>query len=214
MQVRVSDIARRRGAILAMVAVGHVALFAAMLLLAAPTLRFQTYDEPVFTVELLRPPSDQPSAPSPAPRPRLVRPTPRPNAVAPLYVPTTPAPAAPSQAPSALPGFNAEGEDLVRKAFRARSPGCANRDAVALTQAERDACDERFGKGAKDAPFLEAAIGKEKRADFDRAAAKKQMRYRYKRANLPPGTATPQGPGVLGPSVSAPPDFLNPVTDR
>lgn len=201
MPVRVSDIARRRGAILAMVAAGHVALFAAMLLLAAPTLQFQAYDEPVFTVELLRPPSDQPSAPSPAPRPRFLRPTPRPSAVAPLYAPTTPAPATPSQTPAALPGFNAEGEDLVRKAFRARSPGCANQDAVGLTKAERDACYERFGKDAKDAPFLEAAIGKEKWADFDRAAVKKRRDYEYKRANVPPGVATPQAPGVLGPRM-------------
>lgn len=201
MQVRIGQIARRRGVLLATVALAHVGLFAAVLLLAAPTLRFQTYDEPVFTVELLRPPSDQPAAPSPAPRPRFIRPAPRPSAVAPLYVPAAPPPAGTSQTPPALPGFDVQGEDLIRKAFRARSPGCVNRDAVGLTQAERDACDERFGKGAKDAPFLEAAIGKEKRADFDRAAAKKRRDYEYKRANVPPGTATPQGPGVLGPGM-------------
>ncbi|HYD44942.1 MAG TPA: hypothetical protein VEA79_06750, partial [Phenylobacterium sp.] len=194
-------IARRRGVLLAAVTLAHAGLFAALLLLAAPTLRFATYDEPVFTVELLRPPSDQPAAPSPAPRPRFIRPAPRPSAVAPLYVPRAPSPAAPSSAPPAPSGFDVEGEDLIRKAFRARSPGCANRDAAGLTQAERDACDERFGKGAKDAPFLEAAIGKEKRADFDRAAAKKRRDYQYKRANVPPGIATPQGPGELGPRM-------------
>lgn len=201
MQVRIGQIARRRGVLLAVVALAHVGLFAALLLVAAPTLRFETYDEPVFTVELLRRESDQPSGPSPAPRPRFIRPPARPSAVAPLYVPAPPAPTAPSPTPPALPGFDAGSEDLIRKAFRARSPGCANRDAAGLTKAERDACDERFGKGAKDAPFLEAAIGKEKRADFDRAAAKKRRDYDYKRANVPPGVATPQGPGVLGPGI-------------
>ncbi|MCC7268141.1 MAG: hypothetical protein IT546_12510 [Caulobacteraceae bacterium] len=200
-QVRFGQIARRRGVVLTTVALAHLGLFAALLLAAAPTLRFQTYDEPVFTVELLRPSTDQPSAPSPAPRPRFIRPTPRPSAVAPLYVPTPPQPAAPSPASPPLPGFEGQADDPIRKAFRARSPGCANRDAAGLTQAERDACDERFGEGAKDAPFLEAAIGKEKRADFDRAAAKKRRDYVYKRANVPPGTATPQGPGVLGPGM-------------
>lgn len=201
MQVRFGQIARRRSVLLATVTLAHVGLFAALLLLAAPTLRFQAYDEPVFTVELLRPPSDQPAAPSPAPRPRFIRPAPKPSAVAPLYIPNAPSPATPSPAAPAMPGLDVEGEDLIRKAFRARSPGCANQDAVGLTKAERDACDERFGKGAKDAPFLEAAIGKEKRRDFERAAAKKRRDYEYKRANVPPGVATPQGPGELGPGM-------------
>ena len=77
----------------------------------------------------------------------------------------------------------------VRTALRASPVGCANPDAVGLTRAEREACNEQFGKGAKTAAFPGLGLSREKQAAFDQAAAHKEACRAYRAApgmTLPP----------------------------
>jgi len=70
---------------------------------------------------------------------------------------------------------------------------------VGLNRAERDLCDERFGKGAKDAKFAGLGLTPDKQRLLDAAAARKDADYRYKygaptaqpggRSRLPGATA-------------------------
>jgi hypothetical protein len=107
---------------------------------------------------------------------------------APIAPPLLPVPsAAPSRpAPVALhPAPLPEGpKGDVRTALRQGPVGCANQLAVGLNRAERDNCDEKLGKGAKDAPYYEAGLGMSpaKKALLDSAAAAKEADYRYKHA--------------------------------
>ena len=57
--------------------------------------------------------------------------------------------------------------------------GCANADAVRLTGAERNHCNERFGVEAAKAPALDG-ISPAKRAAFDRAAGRQEANRRYR----------------------------------
>jgi hypothetical protein len=76
----------------------------------------------------------------------------------------------------------------VRQALRQGPVGCANPDAVGLTKAERDLCDEKFGKGVRTAPTY--ATGTELTADkrrlLDAQAAQREAEYRYKHDPTPP----------------------------
>ena len=65
--------------------------------------------------------------------------------------------------------------------------GCANPNL--LTKAERERCLERLGAGAKDAPYYEPPMSRDKRKAFDEAAARKQAYRKYKEANLPTGVS-------------------------
>jgi hypothetical protein len=71
----------------------------------------------------------------------------------------------------------------VRTALRQSPVGCANALAVGLNRAEREFCDEKLGKGAKDAPFFEPglAMSAAKKGLMDRAAANREADYRYGR---------------------------------
>jgi len=87
----------------------------------------------------------QPFLPPEAPTAPIAPPTPPTPAAAPA-----PAPGPPTFHPSPLP----EGpKGDLRTALRHGTVGCANPQAVGLTRAERELCDEKFGKGAKDAAF-------------------------------------------------------------
>jgi hypothetical protein len=72
----------------------------------------------------------------------------------------------------------------VRTALRQGAVGCTNPNAVGLTAAERAACDEKLGKGAKDAPFLGLGLAAEKQKAFDQIAAHKEACRQY-RAGMP-----------------------------
>ena len=176
---------------------GHAAVLA-ILAMAHPQFR-QVESPPVFEVTVaprfLTTTEDRPTPRETAvnrplrPR-RALRPD-ETSQVAPLITrnaPTTSPPADPSAsslAPDQGPAANAS-PDLLRNALRRGAVGCAN--PTLLGKAEREACLEKLGAGAKDAPFIEPPMSREKRAAFDEAAAKKQAYRRYKGQNVPPGT--------------------------
>ena len=146
-----------------------------------------------------------PRTPPPAAGGRLAQPSPirlhrRPQRFVPPEVPTAPiAPPTPPAPPAAAPGPRAppvlhpapepEGpKGDLRAALRQGAPGCANADTVGLTRAERDLCNEKFGKGAKTAPYLGLGLTADKQRLLDAAAAKKDEDYRYKHGTVPPGS--------------------------
>ncbi len=118
---------------------------------------------------------------------------------APIAPPSPPAPSAapPRPAPVAIhPAPQPAGPTGdVRTALRQGAPGCANQLAVGLNRAERDLCEEKLGKGAKDAPYLEAGLGMSpaKKALLDSAAAAKESYKKYKEGAGTPGAGDPMG---------------------
>lgn len=166
----------------------------------------------------------RPAPPTPAPQPREKdRPqeaAPKPSPVKPREVakdappaPMAPLPMAPAPKSSAPPGPAAQGQaggggrplpdwgvkpggDL-RDAMRGSSAGCANRAAVGLNRREKEKCDERFGEGAKDADFIAAPIGRDKRDRFDATAARKDADRKWKEGGVPPGIDPGASPGQI-----------------
>jgi hypothetical protein len=193
---------------LAHLAVGFV------LVLQRPTLLIPDLErgppEPVIPILIM------PRTPPPAAGARLTQLTPirlhrrpQPNLPpdvppAPVAAPIRPAAAAqaPVQGPVALhPAPMPEGpKGDVRTALRQSFVGCANAQAVGLNKAERDLCDERFGKGAKDAPFAGLGLAAAKQRLLEAAGARKEADYRYKYANLP--NAGPTGAVDVTDSIS------------
>lgn len=176
---------------------GHAGVLA-ILAMAQPQLR-EIETPPVFEVTVAprflttaedRPVPRETAAIRPLRPRRALRPD-ETSQVAPLVTrsaPTT-APRTDTGAPSLAPesGPAAEGSpDLLRNTLRRGAVGCAN--PTLLSKTEREACLEKLGAGAKDAPFIEPPMSREKRAAFDEAAAKKQAYRRYKGQNIPPGT--------------------------
>lgn len=130
-----------------------------------------------------------------------------PPSVSPLLTPQaeqSPRPA-PSEGPRVLNLPSAQ--DVLaanaRKALRGRL-GCANAQALGLSRAEREACENQLAAGARDAEFPGIGIDADKATILARAAARKQADYDYKRGGVPPGT-----PGGNDPSqrwrVNVPP---------
>ncbi|MGH6986859.1 MAG: hypothetical protein ACRED9_08510 [Caulobacteraceae bacterium] len=72
--------------------------------------------------------------------------------------------------------------------------GCANAQAVGLSQVERAHCADRFGEDMADAPRLDQ-ISPARRAEFDKTADKQERERRNEEAPMPTGT-TPSGPGM------------------
>lgn len=176
---------------------GH-AVVLAILATAQPQLR-QVESPPVFEVTVAprflttaedRPAPRETAANRPLRPRRALRPD-ETSEVAPLITRNAPAStprgdaAASSLAPEAGPTAEPSA-DLLRNALRRGAVGCAN--PTLLSKAEREACLEKLGAGAKDAPFIEPPMSREKRAAFDEATAKKQAYRRYKGQNIPPGT--------------------------
>lgn len=193
--------AARRGRKIAAIAVSATAHLVALAIVAsqAPMLRIPaegpSKPEPIIPV-LLAP--RLPSGPTAKPQPlRLHRRQPR----VPLP-PVPPIPAPPSE-PQHAPGPGAvalhpaplpEGPvSELRQSLRQGPIGCANPDAVGLTKAERQVCDEALGRGAKVAPFPGLGLAREKQNDFDRAAARKEADRRYREQQIAPGPAPPGG---------------------
>ena len=176
---------------------GHAGVLA-ILAMAQPQLR-QVESPPVFEVTVAprflttteeRPAPRETAANRPLRPRRALRPD-ETSQVAPLITRN-----APTTTPSADTGASsltreqgpaaAASPDLLRNALRSGAVGCAN--PTLLSKAEREACLEKLGAGAKDAPFIEPPMSREKRAAFDEAAAKKQAYRRYKGQSVPPGT--------------------------
>lgn len=200
----------------------HVAVLM-VLALNAPPLRIPPMTsgppEPVIPVIIL-PRHPPPSAGQAPPAPiRLHR---RPQRFAPDTLPLAPLPA-PPQTPAADAG-NAKGpaivrhpaplpegpKDQLRAALRAGDVGCANMDAVGMSRAEREACEERLGRGAKDAPFIHPGFGmsRAKKAEFDAAASARDARKAQMEAPASrPGPPVPSDydgdPYVSGAGASA-----------
>ena len=127
-----------------------------------------------------------PPAPSPAAVPAAGRAPTAPIAAAgPAGAPRRPAAPGPvALHPAPLPN-GPKGD--ARGALRQSYVGCANRDAIGLNRAERDFCDEQFGKGAKDAKFAGLGLDAGKQRILDAAVAKKESDYRYKHGTAPGG---------------------------
>jgi hypothetical protein len=191
--------------IVAASAAGHLVVFA-LIGLTVPEVRerFVADEEQALMVDLFRPPPP-PRAPrqeaaaaavrSPSPvRPRLAPVTARPS-VLPLPMAPVPRPAAPA-APARTGGGSGQGSDPgagqpggdLRGALRRSTVGCANREAVGLTRRENEACDERLGAGAKDAPYIPAPMAGAKRERFDARAAKKERDRKWREEGMPVGT--------------------------
>jgi hypothetical protein len=184
---------RRRDAVAIAVSAGLHLVLAAVLAVQAPRLRLppESPASPPTIIPLLLVPRLPPShAPRPEPlklHQRLRRfETPPP--IAPLPAPAAPAsrPAPPGPVtlhPAPLPeGPKAD----LRAALRASPVGCANADAVGLNRAERAACDEQFGKGARTAAFPGLGLASDKQAAFDQAAARKDACRTYRAGGDPP----------------------------
>jgi len=67
----------------------------------------------------------------------------------------------------------------VKAALRHSTVGCANALAVGLNRGEHDLCDEKLGKGAKDAPFAGLGVAADKAKSLDAAAALKETCRTY-----------------------------------
>jgi hypothetical protein len=151
-------------------------------------------------------PSGAPAKPTPIRLHRRPQPNLPPEApTAPIAPPAPAAPAPPAQSqargpvalhPAPLPQ-GPTGD--VRTALRQGPVGCANPLAVGLSRAERDLCDEKFGKGAKDAAFAGLGLSADKQRLLDAAGARKEADYRYKYGTVPNGGNTSgSGVGVTG----------------
>lgn len=187
---------RRTSWAIAASVIAHVAVLV-VLALQRPELRMvveQAGPPPPIIPILLMPRTPPPTAGKLVPptpirlhrRPQRFIPPDAPSA--PIAPPTPPAPAAAAPPrpgpvvihPAPLPA-GPTGD--VRTALRQGAPGCANQLAVGLNRAERELCDEKLGKGAKDAPFLAPGLAMTagKKALLDQQAADREADYRYKR---------------------------------
>lgn len=179
----------RQSLVVAASVAAHVAVLAA-LGLNHPDLT-QAVPPPVFEVTVVPRyilPREAPPRPAQTPPTRSVVPR-RPISpdetlpVAPLITPGLPAPSADD------PSVVAPGR--LSRVLRGSPVGCANQ--WLLSPEEREACDRRFGKGAKDATFIEPPMSPEKRRAFDAAAASKRAYRAYKEGHVPPGVTTKDG---------------------
>lgn len=170
-----------------------------LLAVNAPQLRTQAPPDEVFEVTVL--PRYVPREMLPEERRQAVqaRPlTPRrlqrpdePLPVAPLVTPNAPAPVmTPGLVDPRLTAPAAQPNALRRSVV-----GCANPSL--LDKAEREACLDRLGAGAKDAPFIEPPMSRDKRRAFDEAAARKERMREYKAAPVPPGLVGSTAPGGI-----------------
>lgn len=163
--------------------------------------------EPIIPVLIM------PKTPAAAGKPAPIRLHRRPQPFIPPQV--TPAPIAPpapkGEAPAAppklsVPAFHPapqpEGpKDNLRATLRGSYVGCANPNATGLTKAERDACDEKLGKGAKDVGFAGLGLAPDKLRGLDAAAADKERALR-ERGAPPAAAATASKPGQSAESMA------------
>jgi hypothetical protein len=87
--------------------------------------------------------------------------------------------------------------EALSRILREGPVGCANPDAVGLTQEARERCDARLGVGALDAPHLQPPRSPARQAQLDGIARRKAADRRYREAQMPPGLSTSDAPGGL-----------------
>ena len=196
----------RRLAAIAGSAAAHVVVLT-ILALHAPTLFIPSGPggppEPIIPVLLM--PRLPPPTPSTGVKPgpirlhrRQLRTPPPELPVKPLPVPEpTPAPAPPPPGPVSLrPAPLPEGprQDL-QATLRRSAIGCANPQAAGLTREEREACEERLGRGIREIPNMPAGAGMsgQARSALGKAAEAKEASRRYRDAPPPPGLNDPMG---------------------
>lgn len=208
---------RRTWAVAASIA-AHLGVLTAVLL-QHPTLVIPVESagppEPIIPVLIMprTPPPAEGHGVRPAPiqlHQRTLRSTPDEPTVAPLVVSTPKAADAQIQAPVALapkaPPQVPAPPDAVRNVLRT-ALGCTD---ARLSREERVACQERFGRGAHDAPYFAQPISAEKRAGLDEAgAAKIAKRSIQERPVMPRTTLSDQSsydgePDVATNAVDAP----------
>jgi hypothetical protein len=182
---------RRAGAAAIVVSAAAHLLLLAVIAVQAPRLRIpeEAAGPPLPIIPLLLVPRLPPSASAARPEPlrlhRRLRRNETPPPIAPLPVPAAPASAEPSRPgpvavhPAPLPDSP---KSELRATLRASPIGCANPDAVGLTRAEREACNDQLGKGAKTAAFPGLGLSAAKQAAFDEAAAHKETCRAYRAA--------------------------------
>ena len=180
-------------------ALAHLAVLV-VVLLQRPTLPPPAYEpagppQPIIPILLM--PRTPPVTAGGVPRPNAVRlhqrpprNQPAPAPVAPLFIPPPKPADLPSQAPAArtppAPAALATPPDAVRATLRT-TLGCAEAQAVGLSQSERERCAERFGGGAREAAYLAPALSPAKRAALDQEAATRDARKASIDRPIPPG---------------------------
>lgn len=182
---------RRLMIVLAASGIAHLGMFA-LLAVNRPQLQ-PSQAPPIFAVEVvpfIMPPrlEQQVSAQTVTNRPLRPRRTLRPDettTVAPLVTPNAPRPGegvgaglAPSPTQPGPPG------DL-QTALRRGAVGCAN--PTLLNKVEREACLEKLGAGAKDAPFIPPPIAKDKLRSFEEKTAAQEAMRVYRQTGVYPG---------------------------
>lgn len=196
------DLSRtRQYVLLGLSGLAHVAAFG-VLALQHPELR-QASAPPVMDVQIVPyyiPPRAAPALgrqPPLADRPIRPRRTLRPDEttpVAPLVTPNALArPEGPWAVSPPVPGAPAPPPADLRQALRRGAVGCGN--LALLSREEREACQEKLGAGAKDAPFIAAPIAADKKGEFDKAAARNRAKWRQREgamsAPVPSGPSSP-----------------------
>ena len=143
--------------------------------------------EPIIPVLIM--PRTPPAAVGPNAKPTPIRLHRRPqrfvpaeDPVAPLLIPQI-APPRPLSAPIArqapLPSSRDEVADTMTRVLRG-SLGCANANAIGLSRAEREACEDELAAGAQDAPFTGLGVARGKAAGYDAAASRKAADVRFR----------------------------------
>jgi len=167
--------------------VAHAVLLAALALhvprLTPPEIRSGP-PEPIIPVLILPrvPPPEAGGPPAPIRlHRRPLRHAPAELPVAPLIAPEPePEPAAPrTETPRTVtPDPLAQN---ARQALRGLV-GCSN--PAALSREERERCEQQLARGGRDAPFTGLGLERDKARDLDRAGARREADYRFKR-NIP-----------------------------
>jgi hypothetical protein len=189
---------RRTTSAVALSLIAHLAVLT-VLVLHTPLLRRPAESsgppEPIIPILIL------PRVPPP-PEGQAARPTPVRLHRRPLRHMETPLPVEPLPAPPEVAGPPPKGPERVvprlllpeegpraaaRTALRQGPVGCANSDAVNLSAAERELCNEQFGRNARTGPFLGLGLRPDKQETFDKAATAKEADRRYRGAGIPSG---------------------------
>ena len=198
---------RRRRSIAIAVGSGAVhALVLTLVALHAPPLKIlpSTSGPPQATIPVLIVPRvPRPSA-APGTRPAEIRLHRRPQRFAPIpddvkpLIMARPTAARPAEAQESRTAPSPSASDpLITNALAALRGrvGCANAGAVGLTRAEREACEDQFAVGARDAEFKGLGLERGKAVALRQAGARRDADLRYKRSLPGPPIPVPAGAG-------------------
>ena len=202
---------RSVGIVAASVAVHAVLL--ALVAVQAPRLRTPPVASgpPEAIIPILIMPRTPPATAAPGAKPTEVRLHRRPQPfanqappVAPLVTPAAEEPkrTLPAEGPRTTAPSTSTQDALAvnaRNALRGKL-GCANADALGLSRAEREACENQLAAGAKDAAFPGLGLSRDKEGILGQAAARREADYRYMRSGGGVGTVG-AGPSANGNAV-------------